>query len=481
MVSYMEFDAVIGLEVHVQLNTKSKIFCSCSTKFGSQANTQVCPVCLGLPGVLPVLNKEVLKKAIQAGLALNCKIASYSKFDRKNYFYPDLPKAYQISQYDKPICYDGYIEIATKEGIKKIGITRLHMEEDAGKNIHSEDSDNKVSYVDFNRTGVPLAEIVSEPDISTPEEAYQYLLNLRSILKYIEVSDCNMEEGSLRCDVNVSLKPKGSKQFGQKVEIKNLNSFKSVKLALEYEIERQKKMLLQDERIVQETRLWDADRNITFSMRSKEEAHDYRYFPEPDLPPIEISPEFIEQLKKELPELPHEKRIRFMQQYGLPEYDAQVLIATKQLAAYYEAVVADGAQPKKASNWIMSEVLAKIDDPETIDSFIVKPQQLAELLKRIDDATISGKIAKTVFEEMLETGKNPDTIINEKGLRQVTDTGAIESIIDEVIKNNPKSVEDYKNGKDKALKFLIGQVMKESKGKANPQMVNDILIKKLSQ
>lgn len=480
MVFYMEFDAVIGLEVHVQLNTQSKIFCSCSTQFGAQANTQVCPVCLGLPGVLPVLNKEVLRKAIQAGLALNCKIAEYSKFDRKNYFYPDLPKAYQISQYDKPICYDGFIEIATSEGIKKIGITRLHMEEDAGKNIHSEDSDYKVSYVDFNRTGVPLIEIVSEPDINTPDEAYQYLQNLRSILKYIEVSDCNMEEGSLRCDVNVSLKPKGSTTFGQKVEIKNLNSFRSVKLALEYEIERQKKMLLQNEKIVQETRLWDADRNITFSMRSKEEAHDYRYFPEPDLPPIVISREFIEQLKKELPELPYQKRIRFMQQYGLPEYDAQVLTSTRQLASYYEAVVADGAHPKKASNWIMSEVLAKIDDMETIDSFIVKPKDLAILLKRIDDATISGKIAKTVFEEMLETGKNPDTIINEKGLRQVTDTGAIESIIDEVIKNNPKSVEDYKNGKDKALKFLIGQVMKESKGKANPQMVNDILIKKLS-
>lgn len=476
----MEFDAVIGLEVHVQLNTNSKIFCSCSTQFGAQANTQVCPVCLGLPGVLPILNKEVLKKAIQAGLALHCKIASYSKFDRKNYFYPDLPKAYQISQYDKPICYDGYIEIVTGNGIKRIGITRLHMEEDAGKNIHSEDSDYKVSYVDFNRTGVPLIEIVSEPDINTPDEAYQYLQNLRSILKYIEVSDCNMEEGSLRCDVNVSLKPKGAKEFGQKVEIKNLNSFRSVKLALEYEIERQKKMLLQDEKIVQETRLWDADRNTTYSMRSKEEAHDYRYFPEPDLPPIEISKDFIEQLKNELPELPHEKRTRFMQQYGLPEYDAQVLTATKQLASYYEAVVGDGAQPKKASNWIMSEVLAKIDDPEFIDSFNVKPKDLAMLLKRIDDATISGKIAKTVFEEMLATGKNPDTIINEKGLRQVTDTGAIESIIDEVIKNNPKSVEDFKNGKDKAFKFLIGQVMKESKGKANPQMVNDILIKKLS-
>ena len=477
----MEFDTVIGLEVHAQLNTQSKIFCSCSTQFGAQPNTQVCPVCLGLPGVLPVLNKEVLKKAIMAGLALNCTVAHYSKFDRKNYFYPDLPKAYQISQYDKPICYDGYIEISIKDETKKIGITRLHMEEDAGKTIHSDDANNKVSYVDFNRTGVPLIEIVSEPDITTPDEAYQYLQTLRSILKYIEVSDCNMEEGSLRCDVNVSLKPKGAKVFGQKVEIKNLNSFRSVKLALEYEIGRQQKMLMQDETIVQETRLWDAERNITQAMRSKEEAHDYRYFPEPDVPPIEISNDYVEQLKNELPELPYEKCDRFVKQYGIPKYDAQVLTATKQLAFYYEAVVSTGVHPKKASNWIMSELLAKIDDPEKIDTFIVSPQNLAILLKRIDDATISGKIAKTVFEEMLKTGNDPDAIINEKGLRQVTDTAAIESIIDEVIKSNPKSVEDFKSGKDKALKFLIGQVMKESRGKANPQIVNDIMIQKLSK
>ncbi len=477
----MEFDTVIGLEVHAQLNTQSKIFCSCSTQFGAQPNTQVCPVCLGLPGVLPVLNKEVLKKAIMAGLALNCTVAHYSKFDRKNYFYPDLPKAYQISQYDKPICYDGYIEISIKDETKKIGITRLHMEEDAGKTIHSDDANNKVSYVDFNRTGVPLIEIVSEPDITTPDEAYQYLQTLRSILKYIEVSDCNMEEGSLRCDVNVSLKPKGAKVFGQKVEIKNLNSFRSVKLALEYEIGRQQKMLMQDETIVQETRLWDAERNITQAMRSKEEAHDYRYFPEPDLPPIEISNDYVEQLKNELPELPYEKCDRFVKQYGLPRYDAQVLTVTRQLALYYETVVSNGAHPKKASNWIMSELLAKIDDPEKIDTFIVSPQNLAILLKRIDDATISGKIAKTVFEEMLKTGNDPDAIINEKGLRQVTDTAAIESIIDEVIKSNPKSVEDFKSGKDKALKFLIGQVMKESRGKANPQIVNDIMIQKLSK
>ena len=477
----MEFDVIIGLEVHAQLNTQSKIFCSCSTRFGEQANSQVCPVCLGLPGVLPVLNKEVLKKAIMAGLALNCKVAHYSKFDRKNYFYPDLPKAYQISQYDKPICYDGYLEITIKDETKKIGITRLHMEEDAGKNIHSDDVNNKVSYVDFNRTGVPLIEIVSEPDITTPDEAYQYLQTLRSILKYIEVSDCNMEEGSLRCDVNVSLKPKGAKAFGKKVEIKNLNSFRSVKLALEYEIGRQQKMLMQDETIVQETRLWDVERNNTQAMRSKEEAHDYRYFPEPDVPPIEISNDYVEQLKNELPELPYEKCDRFVKQYGIPKYDAQVLTATKQLAFYYEAVVSTGVHPKKASNWIMSELLAKIDDPEKIDTFIVSPQNLAILLKRIDDATISGKIAKTVFEEMLKTGNNPDVIINEKGLRQVTDTAAIEAIIDEVIKSNPKSVEDFKSGKDKALKFLIGQVMKESRGKANPQIVNDIMIQKLSK
>jgi len=477
----MEFDVVIGLEVHAQLNTQSKIFCSCSTQFGAPANSQVCPVCLGLPGVLPVLNKEVLKKAIMAGLALNCKVAAYSKFDRKNYFYPDLPKAYQISQYDKPICYNGYIEITIKDETKKIGITRLHMEEDAGKNIHSDDVNNKVSYVDFNRTGVPLIEIVSEPDITTPDEAYQYLQTLRSILKYIEVSDCNMEEGSLRCDVNVSLKPKGAKAFGQKVEIKNLNSFRSVKLALEYEIGRQQKMLMQDETIVQETRLWDVERNITQAMRSKEEAHDYRYFPEPDVPPIEISNDFVQQLKNELPELPYEKCDRFVKQYGIPKYDSQVLTATKQLAFYYEAVVSTGVHPKKASNWIMSELLAKIDDPEKIDTFIVSPQNLAILLKRIDDATISGKIAKTVFEEMLKTGNDPDAIINEKGLRQVTDTAAIESIIDEVIKSNPKSVEDFRSGKDKALKFLIGQVMKESRGKANPQIVNDIMIQKLSK
>jgi aspartyl-tRNA(Asn)/glutamyl-tRNA(Gln) amidotransferase subunit B len=355
------------------------------------------------------------------------------------------------------------------------------MEEDAGKNIHSDDVNNKVSYVDFNRTGVPLIEIVSEPDITTPDEAYQYLQTLRSILKYIEVSDCNMEEGSLRCDVNVSLKPKGAKAFGQKVEIKNLNSFRSVKLALEYEIGRQQKMLMQDETIVQETRLWDAERNITQAMRSKEEAHDYRYFPEPDVPPIEISNDFVQQLKNELPELPYEKCDRFVKQYGIPKYDSQVLTATKQLAFYYEAVVSTGVHPKKASNWIMSELLAKIDDPEKIDTFIVSPQNLAILLKRIDDATISGKIAKTVFEEMLKTGNDPDAIINEKGLRQVTDTAAIESIIDEVIKSNPKSVEDFRSGKDKALKFLIGQVMKESRGKANPQIVNDIMIQKLSK
>jgi len=476
----MKYEAVIGLEVHVQLNTESKIFCGCSTRFGSDANTNICPVCLGLPGVLPVLNREVLRKAILAGLALNCNISEYSKFDRKNYFYPDLPKAYQISQYDKPVCYDGFIDVSTEKGPSRIGITRLHLEEDAGKNIHSEDPNKKVSYVDFNRTGVPLIEIVSEPDITTSEEAYQYLMNMKAILKYLQVSDCNMEEGSLRCDVNISLREKGVKKFGEKVEIKNLNSFRAVKLSIDYEIKRQAAMLDEGERIVQETRLWDANTNLTYSMRSKEEAHDYRYFPEPDLPPMEINHEMIQEMKDQMPELPFEKRNRFIQQYEIPEYDAEVLTSTFQLANYYESVISKNVNPKKASNWIMSELMGKISDSEKIDEFPVTPEKLATLLKLIENNTISGKIAKTVFEDMISTGKDPESLIKEKGLEQVTDISAIEGLVDNAINNNPQSVEDYRNGKEKALKFLVGQVMKESRGKANPQMVNEILIKKLS-
>ncbi len=475
----MNYEPVIGLEVHVQLSTETKIFCSCSTRFGAPPNSQTCPVCLGLPGVLPVLNEEALKKGILAGMALNSEIARYSKFDRKNYFYPDLPKAYQISQYDKPICIGGYVEIEAEGDIRKIGITRLHLEEDAGKSIHSEDPGQNVSYVDLNRTGVPLAEIVSEPDIRTGEEAYQYLQRIKSLMKYIDASDCNMEEGSLRCDVNISVRKKGTKKFGEKVEIKNLNSFKAVKASINYEIERQVRVLESGEKIYQETRLWDADRGETYSMRTKEDAHDYRYFPDPDLAPITLSEEYIEEIRKLLPELPHEKLERFKSGFKIPEYDAGVLTSVKQLADYYETVVEKGADPKKASNWIMSELMGKIDNPEKIDEFPVKPEMLAELLLLVDNYTISGKIAKKVFNDMIETGLSPEKIVEEKGLKQVTDTGEIEGIIDKVLENNEKSVTDYQSGNKKAIGFLVGQVMKESGGKANPQMVNKILREKL--
>ncbi len=477
----MEYEPVIGLEVHVQLNTETKIFCGCSTKFGSDPNTQTCPVCLGLPGVLPVLNERALQKAIMAGLALNAEISKYSKFDRKNYFYPDLPKAYQISQYDRPICVGGHIEIKTAGGPKRIGITRLHLEEDAGKSIHSENPNKRVSYVNYNRTGVPLAEIVSEPDIRSSDEAYSYLQDLKTIMKYLDVSDCNMEEGSLRCDVNISLRKNNTDPFGEKVEIKNLNSFKAVKQAIEYEIERQSAMLEMGEKIIQETRLWDAVKGETFVMRSKEEAHDYRYFPEPDLPPVIITDDYIDSIRKSIPELPYEKFHRFIESYRLPEYDTEVLTATRQLADYYEEVVQHGAPPKRASNWILSELLAKIENIEHIGTYVVTPEKLAALLVLIENNTISGKIAKTVFEDMIISGKEPAVIVDEKGLKQVTDTAAIESMIDKIIAENPESVNDYRSGKEKALKFLIGQVMKESRGKANPQMVNEVLIRKLKQ
>ena len=479
----MEYEAVIGLEVHVQLNTESKIFCGCSTKFGAPANSQTCPVCQGHPGVLPVLNEQVLKKGILAGLALNSEISRYSKFDRKNYFYPDLPKAYQISQYDKPICLGGHIEITTPDGPKRIGITRLHLEEDAGKLVHSDDPSRNVSFVDLNRTGVPLAEIVSEPDMRNGDEAYEYLQKLKSIMKYTGVSDVNMEEGSLRCDVNISVRPKGETKLGEKVEIKNLNSFRAVKAAIAYEYARQTDLIEDGEKaaIVQETRLWDSDKNQTYSMRSKESAHDYRYFPDPDLPPMIISDEYIEELRKTLPELPQQKKERFMAEHGLSDYDAGVLTSVRELAEYFEESVKNGASAQKASNWIQSEVLAKVDDPEKIGEFPVTAEMLAGLIALIDDNTISGKIAKTVFAEMIESGKDPKTIVEEKGLVQVTDLSAIEPIIDQVLAENEQSVNDYKEGKQKAMGFLVGQIMKASKGKANPQIVNEILQKKLSE
>ncbi len=475
----MEFEPVIGLEVHVQLNTRSKIFCGCPTAFKAEPNSQTCPICLGFPGTLPVLNEEVLRKAIMAGLALNATVSEYSKFDRKNYFYPDLPKAYQISQFDRPICSGGYIEVTTGAGTKRIGINRLHLEEDAGKSIHSDEPGNRLSYLDFNRSGMPLAEIVSEPDMRSAEEAYEYLQNLRTIMKYLDVSDCNMEEGSLRCDVNISLREKGASKLGEKVEVKNLNSFKAVKTAIEFEIRRQAGILEDGGSIVQETRLWDADRGMSFSMRSKEEAHDYRYFPDPDLPPIKPGAEYVTKIRESIPELPGPRRERFIAEYGLSAYDAGVLTSARPLADYFESVVKHGAAPKKASNWIQSELLARVDNLENVGSFTVKPEMLTALLALIDDDTISGKIAKTVFDEMVQTGADPSDIVREKGLVQLTDMGAIESIIDRVIAENPESVADYKSGKERALKFLMGQAMKESKGKANPRIVNDLLLKKL--
>ncbi len=470
----MEFEPVIGLEVHVQLNTKSKLFCSCATVFGSMPNTQVCPICLGHPGVLPVLNKTALEYAVLCGLALNCSISDFSKFDRKNYFYPDLPKDYQVSQYDKPVCYQGYVNFMDNGVEKKVGITRVHLEEDAGKLLHSETG--RESGVDFNRTGIPLLEIVSEPDIKTPEEAYLYLNTLKNIVMYLGISDCNMEEGSLRCDANVSIRPKGETKFGVKAEIKNLNSFRGVQKALSYEIERQTKEVLAGGKIVQETRLWDADRNQTFSMRSKEEAHDYRYFPEPDLVPMIQSEEFIENIRKTLPELPYPRQLRFVSQYGVTEYDAEVLTSDKQLAGYYEQCAKLNSDYKMISNWIQSELLRELKERNlTIDKCPVTPEKLAQMLNLIKDGTISGKIAKTVFIEMFDTGKSAGDIVKEKGLVQISNTDEIKVIILDIIKQHDSVVQEYKAGKEKSFTFLVGQVMKATKGKANPAIVNQLL------
>ncbi len=477
----MKYESVIGLEVHVQLNTASKIFCSCPTTFGGEPNTHTCPVCQGQPGVLPVLNRDALKKIVLAGLSLNSKIAEYSKFDRKNYFYPDLPKAYQISQYDRPVCEGGHVDISTKDGSRQIALTRIHLEEDAGKLIHSEIAGRNESYVDLNRAGVPLAEIVSEPDMRSADEAYEYLQSLKTTMKYIGVSDVNMEEGSLRCDVNISIREFGDEKLGEKVEIKNLNSFKAVRSAINYEIERQTDLAESGRKadIVQETRLWDADSMVTYSMRSKENAHDYRYFPDPDLPPVLITGDFIEEIRASLPELPAPRKARFIEQYALPEADADILISSRQLADYYEECISAGAAPKRSANWILSELLARIPDADAVTEFNVSAASLAELLILIDNNTINGKTAKQVFNEMCETGKKAPAIVEEKGLKQVTDSGEIEELIIKIIEANPASVQDYKNGKEKAIGFLVGQVMKESRGKANPQIVNSLMAEKL--
>ena len=456
----MEYEAVIGLEVHVQLKTRSKMFCGCPTEFGAPPNTQVCPVCLGYPGVLPVMNEEAVRKTLLTGLMIGSEITRSSKWDRKSYFYPDMPKNYQISQYDLPLCVGGDVAIRLESGgTKKIGIIRAHLEEDVAKNFHFETT----SGVDFNRAGVPLMEIVSQPDINSPDEAFAYLTALKEILISGDISDCDMEKGQLRCDSNVSVRPVGQKEFGEKVEIKNMNTISGVRRALAYEIQRQTAALQKGETLQQETRRWDDAAGVTSVMRTKEYAHDYRYFPEPDLMPVVVSDEMLADVRQQLPELPETKRQRFIQQYGLPEYDAGVLVAEVVLANYYERAARGAKNPKAIPNWVMTELLGK----------------LAELVALIDGGQISGKIGKEVFGEMFATGKSPVAIVKEKGLVQVSDAGAIEALADEAIAKNPKSVADFRAGNEAAINFLKGQVMKLSKGKANPQLVGEVLLRKL--
>ncbi|MBI3780139.1 MAG: Asp-tRNA(Asn)/Glu-tRNA(Gln) amidotransferase subunit GatB [candidate division NC10 bacterium] len=471
------YEAVIGLEVHAQLLTRSKIFCGCSASFGSQPNSQACPVCLGMPGVLPVLNKRVVEFAIKTAVALGCEIAEWCRFARKNYFYPDMPKNYQISQYELPLARKGALEFPVNGLTKRVRIHRLHLEEDVGKLLHAgtfQAAD--YSLVDFNRSGVPLMEIVSEPDIRSPEEAAEYLRQLRAILVYLEVCDGDMEEGSLRCDANVSVRPAGTEELGVKAEVKNMNSFKHVQKALAYEIQRQVRVLEEGGRIVQETRLWDADQELTFPMRSKEYAHDYRYFPEPDLVPLTISKEWIDEGRTTLPELPRERRARFVQQYSLPHYDAAVLTASRSLATYYEAVVKTFPEPKTASNWVMVELLGQLNkEGRQIAESPIPPAELAALLTLLQRGTISGKIAKAVFEEMYRTGKHAEIIVKEQGLTQISDQDELLRIVEAVLAQHPGPVADYRKGKVQSLTFLVGAVMKASRGKANPKAVNELL------
>jgi len=479
-----KYEPVIGLEVHVQLGTKSKLFCACPTDFGSEPNANTCPVCLGMPGSLPVLNAEALELGMRAGLALDCEINARLKFDRKNYFYPDLPKAYQISQYDMPIDKNGHliVEVKDKEGKwieKRIGITRAHLEEDAGKLLHEGIVDGTL--VDYNRGGIPLLEIVSEPDIRSAEEAYAYLTALKAVLQYAGVSDCDMEMGKLRCDANVSVRPVGQEKFGTRTETKNLNSFRAVQKAIDYEIARQIQVIEDGGVVEQQTRLWNEAKGETALMRSKEDAHDYRYFPEPDLVPFTIAREKVEAVRKTLPELPRARAKRFVEKLGLPRADAHVLVEDQILAAFFETTIAEGASAKLAANWLLNDLLGTLNEKKIkIENSPISPKALAGLIQLIDNSTINGKIAKDVLPLMLSENKSADQIVKEKGLAQVQDTGLIEQIADKVIAANPKSVEDFKAGKKQALGFLVGQVMKESQGKANPKMINEILTKKLS-
>jgi aspartyl-tRNA(Asn)/glutamyl-tRNA(Gln) amidotransferase subunit B len=475
----MQFEPVIGLEVHAQLKTATKIFCGCSTEFGAPPNTHTCPVCLGMPGVLPVLNKKVVEYTLRMALATDCTIPGQSRFARKNYFYPDLPKGYQISQYELPIAVNGHVDIDVEGQTRRIGLTRIHMEEDAGKLVHADNQ--PVSFVDLNRTGTPLMEIVSEPDLRSAEEAGAYLRSLRSIIRWIDVGDGNMEEGSFRCDANVSIRPMGSSTFGTRTELKNLNSFKHVEKAIAYEIARQTEILLDGGQVVQETRLWDPDKGVSHSMRSKEEAHDYRYFPDPDLVPLVIDPQWVERVRRDLPELPAQRRTRFRSDFDLPDYDAGVLTASRELADFFEACLKDFNQPKTVSNWIMGPLLGLLNsENKTVEQSPISAAGLAQLLKLMDDDVISGKIAKTVFDEMAATGQPSDQIVAQKGLSQVSDTGALEAEIDKIVAASPDEVARFKAGNKKLMGFFVGQVMKATQGKANPRLVNEILAKKLN-
>jgi aspartyl-tRNA(Asn)/glutamyl-tRNA(Gln) amidotransferase subunit B len=475
----VEYEGVIGLEVHAELKTETKLFCGCSTQFGSPPNTQTCPVCLGLPGVLPVLNEKALQYAVKVGLAVGSAISKFSKFDRKNYFYPDLPKNFQISQYDKPLCEGGLLEFSSDGESRKVGLIRVHLEEEAGKLMHFPDGE---SGVDFNRVGIPLLEVVSKPDIHSPDEAYDYLIGLKQLLEYLDVSDCNMEEGSLRCDANVSVRPKGSEKLGTQTEVKNMNSFSAVRRALAFEIERQIEVLESGGRVVRETRRWDPDTQSTSPMRSKEEAHDYRYFPEPDLVPVVLEKDWIAEVRATIPELPIARKLRFMEEYGLSEYDAGVLTSQKAYADYFEECTRLYENYKGDCNWVMGAVLRELNERKIgLSTLPISPKMLTDMIRMIDEGKITSTIAKTLFAEMAETGKPPQKVIEEKNLLPVTDAGEIEQMVEQVIAENPKPVEQYRAGKEKAIGFLMGQVMRVAKGKADPQVVNRILMQKLKK
>lgn len=474
----MEYEVVVGVEVHAQLRTKSKMFCGCGTTFGQSANSQTCPVCLGMPGTLPVINRAAVEMAVRAGLAMNCTIRAVNQFARKNYFYPDLPKGYQISQYESPICENGWIDIPTGQSKKRVRIRRAHLEEDAGKNVH--ETGTSGSHVDLNRAGTPLLEIVTEPDMKSADEVVAYLKGLRDILMYLEVCDGNMDEGSFRCEPNLSLRPSGQKELGTKVELKNINSFKFVKDALEYEIKRQTKVLNEGGKIRQETRLWNIDRAETAVMRSKEEAHDYRYFPDPDLVPLQLEKDWIGGFRGTLPELPAVRAARLAREYALPEYDVNILISSRGIADYFEACVKLFNQPKTVSNWVMGELTRELNNSGAdISASPVSPERLVSLLQMVDNGTVSLKVAREIFPEIYCSGKTPEQIVNERGLTQMSDESEIEKIIEEVLTRSPVQVAQFKEGKQQVLGFLVGQVMKASGGKANPGKVNELLKKKL--